>query len=38
MPSLKHLEPERLILKGYSELSEKWVQERIAEAPTRLAA
>ena len=34
--SLEYLKPERILLLGNPELSEKWVQARIAEDPTLL--
>jgi hypothetical protein len=36
MSSLKYVKPERINLQNNSELSEKWVQERIAEDPSLL--
>lgn len=36
MPPLKYLKPERITLKNHPEVSEKWVQQRIAEDPTLL--
>lgn len=36
MPSLKYSKPERISLKNHPELTEKWVQERIAEDPSIL--
>jgi len=34
MASLKYENPERIFLKGHSEYSERWVQERIVEDPS----
>jgi hypothetical protein len=36
LSSLKYSKPERISLKGHSELNERWVQERIAEDPALL--
>lgn len=36
MATLKYEKPERIFLKGHSEYSERWVQERIAEDPSIL--
>lgn len=36
MPSLKFVKPEKISLAGHTELTEKWIQERIAEDPSIL--
>ena len=36
MSNLKYAKPERISLKGHTELNERWVQERIAEDPSLL--
>jgi hypothetical protein len=33
---LKYIKPERIILKGHQDYSEKWVQDRIADDPSIL--